>query len=106
MILLDPTYDKEKILECMFDPDTSEILAELENGGKELQYLVEKLKILEDEIYERLSYLIEHDFVKEEKISNKIIFTADAEKLAKLVEQDKNFDDVVNGLAKMDSYLN
>ena len=90
----------------MFDPDTSEILAELENGGKELQYLTEKLKILEDEIYERLSYLIEHDFVKEEKINNKIIFTADAGKLAKLVEQDKNFDDVVNGLAKMDSYLN
>lgn len=90
----------------MFDPDTSEILVELENGGKELQYLIEKLKILEDEIYERLSYLIEYDFVKEEKINNKIIFTADAEKLAKLVEQDKNFDDVVNGLAKMDSYLN
>jgi len=81
-------------------------LAELENGGKELQYLIEKLKILEDEIYERLSYLIEYDFVKEEKINNKIIFTADAEKLSKLVEQDKNFDDVVNGLAKMDSYLN
>ena len=90
----------------MFDPDTSEILVELENGGKELQYLTEKLKILEDKIYERLSYLIEYDFVKEEKINNKIIFTADAEKLAKLVEQDKNFDDVVNGLAKMDSYLN
>jgi predicted transcriptional regulator len=106
VILLDSTYDKEKILECMFDPDTSEILVELENGGKELQYLTEKLKISEDEIYERLSYLIEHDFVKEEKINNKIIFTADAEKLAKLVEQDKNFDDVVNGLAKMDSYLN
>ena len=90
----------------MFDPDTSEILAELENGGQELQYLTEKLKILEDEIYERLSYLIEYNFVKEEKINNKIIFTADAEKLAKLVEQDENFDDVVGGLAKMDSYLN
>jgi len=90
----------------MFDPDTSEILVELENGGKELQYLIEKLKILEDEIYERLSYLIKYDFVKEEKTNNKIIFTVDAEKLAKLVEQDKNFDDVVNGLAKMDSYLN
>ena len=90
----------------MFDPNTSEILVELENGGKELQYLVEKLKILEDEIYERLSYLIEYNFVKEKKINNKIIFTADAEKLAKLVEQDENFDNVVGGLAKMDSYLN
>ena len=85
MILLDSTYDKEKILECMFDPDTSEILAELENGSKELQYLTEKLNILEDEIYERLSYLIEHDFVKKEKISNKIIFTADAEKIILLL---------------------
>jgi len=106
VILLDFTYDKEKILECIFDPNTSEILAELENGGKELQYLSEKLKILEDEIYEGLSYLIEYDFVKEKKINNKIIFTADAEKLAKLVEQDENFDDVIGGLAKMDSYLN
>lgn len=90
----------------MFDPDTSEILAELENGGKRLQYLSEKLKISEDEIYERLSYLIEYDFVKEEKINNKIIFSANAEKLAKIVEHDNNFDDVVDGLAKMDSYLN
>jgi len=28
------------------------------------------------------------------------------EKLAKLVEEDKNFEDVEDGLAKMDSYLN
>lgn len=27
-------YDKEKIIECMFEPVTSEILAELENGAK------------------------------------------------------------------------
>ncbi len=106
MILLDSTYDKEKILQCMFDPNTSEILTELEHGGKELQYLTEKLKILEDEVYERLSYLIKHDFVKEEKINDKIIFSVDADKLAKLVEHEKNFDDVVDGLAKMDSYLN
>ena len=32
---MDSTFDKEKILDCMFDPDTSEILAELENGGQE-----------------------------------------------------------------------
>ncbi len=106
MIYLDSTYNKEKILECIFDPGTSEILAELENGGKELQYFMEKLKISEDEIYARLSYLIDYDFVKEEKINNKIIFTVDADKLAKIVEQDNNFDDVENGLTKMDSYLN
>jgi DNA-binding HxlR family transcriptional regulator len=106
MILLDSTYDKEKVLDCMFDQDTSEILAELENGEKELSYLMEKLKKSENEIRENLSYLIEHSFVNEEKKENKIIYSVDAEKLSKLVEDDKNFTDVEDGLAKMDSYLN
>ena len=100
------SYDKEKILECMFDPEISEILAELENEGKESDYLCEKFKISEDDIRTRLSYLIEHDFVKEEKKDDKTIFSADGEKLNKLVEQDRNFDGVVDGLTEMDSYLN
>ncbi len=103
---MDSTYNKEKILDSMFDPGTSEILAELEDGGKELSYLMDKLQISENEIHERLSYLLEHSFVNEKKNDNKIIVTADAEKLAKLVEEDKNFEDVEDGLAKMDSYLN
>ena len=90
----------------MFDPDTSEILAELENGGKELSYLMETLKKPEKEIRDKLSYLIEHSFVNEEKNKDAIIFSADAAKLSKLVEDDKNFEDVEDGLAKMDSYLN
>ena len=89
----------------MFDPDTSEILAELENGGKELPFLMETLKKTEDEIREKLSYLIEHSFVNEEKNENKTIFSVDADKLAKLVE-DKDFKNVDDGLAKMDSFLN
>ncbi len=67
---------------------------------------MDKLQISEKEIRERLSYLLEHGFVNEKKNDNKIIVTADAEKLAKLVEEDKNFEDVEDGLAKMDSYLN
>jgi len=100
------SYNKEKVLDSMFDLSTSEILAELEDGGKELSYLVDKLQISENEIHERLSYLLEHSFVHEKKNDNKIIVTADAEKLAKLVEDDKNFEDVEDGLATMDSYLN
>lgn len=103
---MDSSYDKEKILECMFNPDTSEILAELENDGKELGFLIDKFKISENQIRQRLSYLIEHDFVKEKKNNDKIIFFADAKKLDELIEQDKNFDNVVNGLTEMDSYLN
>ena len=90
----------------MFDPDTSEILAQLENEGKELSYLMDNLKKSENEIRDKLSYLIEHGFVNEEKNDTKIIFSVDADKLAKLVEEDKNFEDVEDGLAKMDSYLN
>ena len=90
----------------MFDLDTSEILAQLENGGKELSYLMGAVKKSENEIRDKLSYLLEHSFVNEEKNENKIIFSVDAEKLAKLIEEDKNFEDVEDGLAKMDSYLN
>lgn len=103
---MDSTFDREKIIDCMFDPDTSEIIAELENGGKELSYLMSTLKKSEEEIREKLSYLIEHDFVKEEKNESDTVFTADAEKLAKIVEENQNFSDVEDGLAKMDSYLN
>lgn len=103
---MDSTYDKEKILDCIFEPDISDILAELENGGKELSYLMNKLKKSENEIRNNLSYLVEHSFVNEEKNDNKIIYSVDAEKLAKLIENDKNFTDVEDGLAKMDSYLN
>ena len=100
------SYDKEKILECMFNPEISEILAELENGGKDSAYLSDKFQITENEIHERLSYLIEHDFVNEEKTGENLIFTADGEKLTNIVEQDKNFEGVVDGLTEMDSYLN
>lgn len=106
MILLDSTFDREKILDCIFDPDISEILAELENGGKELSYLMEKLKKPENEIRDNLSYLVKHCFVNEDKKNNKIIYSVEAEKLAKIIEDDKNFTDVEDGLAKMDSYLN
>lgn len=100
------SYDKEKILECMFDPEISEILAELENGEKELNYLSNKFDISENEIIEKLSYLIENNFVHKKKIENKVIISADGDKLTKMVEQDKNFDGVVDGLTEMDSYLN
>jgi nitrate reductase NapAB chaperone NapD len=103
---LDSTFDKEKILDCMFDADTSEILAKLENGGQELSYLMETLKKSENEIRDKLSYLLEHSFVNEEKNDDKIIFSVDSKKLEKLIEEERNFENVEDGLAKMDSYLN
>lgn len=99
-------FDKEKIIECLFDPVTSEILAELENDGKESSYLAKKAGISEEEVAERLSYLIKFEFVKEKNENNKITYSADAEKLSKVLENDENFSSVTDGLTKMDSYLN
>ena len=52
----------------MFDPQTSEILAELENGGKELSYLVDKFEISEDETTKLLSRVPQNLKTQEEII--------------------------------------
>ena len=103
---MDESFDRNKIIESMFDPITSGILAELENGGKELLYLAKTAEISEDEVNERLSYFIECDLVKITTENEQIIFSANTEKLAELIENNENFDDAVDGLTKMDSYLN
>ena len=106
VIVMDESLDKEKIIECMFDPITSEILAELENGSKESSYLAEKSGISEEEVRERLSYLLKYEFVKEQTKNDKIVYSVDAEKLSKVMENNENFGSVTDGLTKMDSYLN
>lgn len=103
---MNDSFDKEKIIESMFDPITSEILAELENGGKESSYLAEKAGISDQEVRERLSYLLKYEFVKEQNDNEKIIYYVDAQKLSKVMENDENFDSAIDGLTKLDSYLN
>lgn len=95
-------FDKEKIVECIFNPDVSVVLAELENGGKESQYLAEKVGVSEDEIKSRLAYLIDCSLVKVESL----VYSVDTEKLAKIMEGDENYENVMDGLTKLDSYLN
>ena len=60
---MDENFDREKIVDCMFDPITSSILAELEDGQKQCSFLAQQNSISESEVLERLSYLIEHKFV-------------------------------------------
>jgi len=95
-------FDKEKIIECIFNPDVSAVLAELENGGKESSYLAGKIGVPEDEIKSRLAYLVECGLVKIESS----VYSVDTEKLAKIMEGDENYENVMDGLAKLDSYLN
>ena len=103
---MDDSFDREKVLECMFDPITSSIIAELEDGGKSSQYLAEKSSVSEHEVGERLSYLTTHGFILEKQIDEQSIFSADVDKLAQVVENDKNFGAAIEGLEKMDSFLN
>lgn len=100
------TFDREKIVESMFDSTTSSILAELEDGEKECSFLAEQSSVSESEVLERLSYLIEHGFVLKYSDDGKYILTANFEKLASIMENSDNFDATISGLEKMDSYLN
>ncbi len=100
------TFDREKIVECMFDPITSSILAELEDGEKKCSFLAEQSSISESEVLQRLSYLIEHGFISKNSDDGKCILTANSEKLTSIVEGGDNFDAAIDGLEKMDSYLN
>ncbi len=103
---MDDSYDREKVVECMFDPITSSIIAELEDGEKNSLYLAEKSSISKQDVHERLSYLVAHGFIIENRIDEQLIFSADVDKLSQVVEYDENFGAAIEGLEKMDSFLN
>ena len=100
-------YDRDRIVECMFDPTTSLVIAELEDGIKTCRHLADVASTTEDDIAQRLSYLVECGFVKRDTDdSGSITFEADPEKLASMITDGENFGAAVEGLEKMDSYLN
>lgn len=103
---MDESYDREKVIECMFDPITSSIIAELENGRKNSSYLAEKSSISEQDVHDRLSYLVTYGFIIEDQIDEKSTYSADVDKLTKVVEHEENFGATIEGLEKMDSFLN
>ena len=103
---MDKTFDREQIVDCMFDPITSSILAELEDGEKQCSFLAEQSSISDSEVLERLSYLIEHEFISKIIVGGKYSFIANSKKLSSIIEDNDNFDATINGLEKMDSYLN
>lgn len=102
---MNDTFDREKVVDCMFDPVTSSILAELEDGQKTCSFLAEKSSIPESEVLERLSYLVEHEFIVK-NTDGETTLSANSEKLTSIVESSENFDQTISSLEKMDSYLN
>ena len=101
------SFDREKIIDCMFDPITSEILAELEDGEKECSILAQQFTLSKSELLERLDYLIECEFLtKTVEHDHQYSISANTEKLGSLLEDSDAFDGAIHGLEKMDSYLN
>ena len=103
---MDEEFDREKVIDSMFDPVTSSILAELEDGEKHCSFLAKKFSISENEVLERLSYLIEQKFISKTDYGVACIVAADFDRLSSIIENNENFDSAINGLEKMDSYLN
>ena len=100
------SFDREKIIDCMFDPVTSEILAELEDEKKECSVLALKFSMSELDVLEKLDYLIECEFLFKTIESERCFISANVEKLGSLLEDSDAFEGAINGLEKMDSYLN
>ena len=100
------SFDREKVIDCMFDPITSEILAELEDGEKECSILAQQFSLSKSELLERLDYLIECEFLTKTIENDQCSISANTEKLGSLLEDSDAFDGAINGLEKMDSYLN
>ena len=98
--------DNDKTLEALFEPQNAEILANLEDGPKTSSELVEILGIKEEELDEQISYLKEMEFVIKTDKDGSVYYSVDKDKLSKVLENDDNFKNIDDGLAKLDSFLN
>jgi hypothetical protein len=106
LVDLGESFDRQKMMEVLVDPDVSSILAELESGEKDSTYLTNKLQLSLNQIKERLSYVIKYNFVTITKSNGIEIFKVDLNKLDKIIESDDNFKNVVDGLTELDQFLN
>jgi len=106
LVDLSESFDKQKMMEILVDPNVSSILAELEGGEKDSIYLADKLQLPINQIKDLLSYVIEHKFVVISQNSGKETFRVDMDKLNKIMESDDNFKNIVDGLTELDQFLN
>ena len=100
----DISSNNENILELLFEPDNAEILTQLRDESKtalELEKFVDKVKLDQS-----LSFLIKNGFVKKTEKNEDILYSVDIDHLSKVLENQENFQNIDDGLAKLDSFLN
>ena len=100
------SYDDAKVFDLLFEPNNAEVLTRLKDGPKTLSYLSKILENSEEKLDEKLSYLIEKDFISKIEKDGEVYYSANFEKLSKIMESKDNFKNIDNGLAELDSYLN
>ena len=100
----DNSSNDDNILELLFEPDNAEILTQLRNESKtalELEKFVDKVKLDQS-----LSFLIKNGFVKKTEKNEDVLYSVDTDHLSKVLENQENFQNIDDGLAKLDSFLN
>ncbi len=102
----DDSYDDAKVFDLLFEPNNVEVLTRLKDGPKTLSYLSKILENSEEKLDEKLSYLIEKGFISKIEKDGEVYYSANFEKLSKIMENKDNFKNIDNGLAELDSYLN
>ena len=102
----DDSYDDAKVFDLLFEPSNAEVLTRLKDGPKTLSYLSKILENSEEKLDEKLSYLIEKGFISKIEKNGEVYYSANFEKLSKIMESKDNFKNIDNGLAELDSYLN
>ena len=100
----DSSSNDDNILELLFEPDNAEILTQLRNESKtalELEKFVDRVRLDQS-----LSFLIKNGFVKKTEKNEDVLYSVDTDHLSKVLENQENFQNIDNGLAKLDSFLN
>ena len=102
----DDSYDDAKVFDLLFEPNNAEVITRLKDGPKTLSYLYKILENYVEKLDEKLSYLIEKGFISKIEKDGEVYYSANFEKLSKIMESKDNFKNIDNGLAELDSYLN
>lgn len=101
---------RDAVIASLFDPDVSILLAELEAGPLALSELAARSGVSPGAVESRLSRLVGLGYVARRDDpaagSGGAVYEADAARLAAVMESDENYESAVDGLAKLDGFLN
>lgn len=102
---------RDAVIASLFDPDVSVLLAELEAGPLALSELAARSGVSPGAVESRLSRLVGLGYVARRDDpagggGGGAVYEADAARLAAVMESDENYESAVDGLAKLDGFLN